>query len=665
MKQTITMKPVEKTETKSMKIEKLKSELSRVKLNEQRLMDQNTEQKKRLAKLVAADIALKKEQNEVTTLTKVIARKDRHVEKLRQELNNVKTELLDEKTDRADEKDNSEKIIARLTKESQEYLNNFSVEKMFREQKEKEIEKLINTETDKKELISHEAGKLMSFKDRFKKLEQQFERQQNELIRYKKQKDIYKKENHLLSKEIALLTSKIEELTNSCTDLEYEMDIVQQENKSLVVDFENQKKEAEKQRKLIESLENELNSCSGLKMKLQKKKRELTKHTMARDIEIMTVRNLITESESQQRRLTIQIESIRTEKKLITENFFKAQTEMNRMNDTIRKLRQKLKGNCREADLKTTELVKVKMNLDSLRCQLENVREQLAETKTAQTLSMASADKAHQLAEKEYAKIAAEKEKLELEVQQYHEQAVQQTRMLNLQDAEKAKLEETIREYAETVKSLRPQIKRLQLEHNFEDTMQQRHAASSRRERTRCKTRNRNTIVKMLFNQQRQYVLSMKNIGGKNLEQKKEIEDLKCKLTRRPDDAIKKYQECQWHNGHLKKEVMASRAVLTAYEAKHKELEEENKRLTDDLRKLKLEDKHFHLPPIRKLPPSEDKSNKTYVSGHIAKHTLTHDRFPLHSKSQMKYTPLPPISSSLRCNGRKITPHRHLNDPSP
>lgn len=55
------MKLQQNTDTKAMKMEKLQSELNRAKLNEQRLKDQNTEQKKRLAELVTADIALKKE----------------------------------------------------------------------------------------------------------------------------------------------------------------------------------------------------------------------------------------------------------------------------------------------------------------------------------------------------------------------------------------------------------------------------------------------------------------------------------------------------------------------------------------------------------------------------------------------------------------------------
>lgn len=509
-----------------------------------------------------------------------------------------------------------------------------------------------------------EVEKLAPFKDRLETVQEQCERQENELIRQKKQNDIYKKEIHLFSKEIGILTSKNENLTILYKNQENDMDIVQQEKKTLTVHSENLKKETEKQRKLIENLESELNSCSELKTKLQNKERELAKHTMARDMEMMNVRNLINESDSKQRRLTIQIEGVRTENKLVTENFFEAQKEMGRMNKTIRKLHNKLKGKGREADSKSTELVMVKRKLGSLRYQLEKVREKLAETKMAQVFSIVSADKDHQLAEKKLAKIAAEKEKLEHEVQQYNEQAVQQKRMLNLHDAEKATLEETVREYADTVKSLRLKNKRLQLEHDVKITILQRHAASSRRERTRCKMRHLNSYLKLMYNQHSQNLLSVKTQDVQLLKKNKEIEELKCKLTRRPDGAIQKYHECQRDNRHLKKMVMASHGLLAVYEAKSKEVEEENKRLTDQLMKLKWEYRHIHLPPISKLPqsPSEDKSNDPYESGHISRHTVAFVRFPLNcerqseSEGKLKSASLPPISSSLQCQGRKIRP---------
>ncbi|XP_031143733.2 protein BCAP-like isoform X2 [Sander lucioperca] len=692
------MKPQKNTDTKAMEMEKLQRELNRAKLNEQRLMDQNTEQKKRLAKLVTADIALKKEEGEVTLLKKKIAYRDRHVEKLRKDLHNIKTELWDEKTSRANEKTKSEEIIELLTKESQEYQNNFSVEKTFREQKEKELEKLINTQTEKKDLIlrvqklrhqvqeltgnkyyalkkieeqnqllqnketdmnliteeliklrsyaqccKEEVEKLTPFKDRLETVQEQCERQLNELIRQKKQNYIYKKEIHLLSKEIGILTSKNEDLTILYKKLENNMEIVQQEKKTLTVHSKNQKKEAEKQRKLIENLESELNSCSELKTNFQNKEREVAKNNMARDMEIINVRNLISESDSQKRRLTVQIEGVRTEKKILTENFFKAQEEMGQMNKLIRKQHNKLKDKEREADSRSAELVMVKRKLDSLRYQLEKVREQLAETKMAQTLSVVSADKVHQLAENTLAKITAEKEKLEHEVQQYREQAVQQKRMLNLQDAEKATLEETVRENEGTVKSLRLKNKRLQLEHDIKVTILQRHLAISRRDRIRCKMPNLSSYLKLMYNQQRHTLLSMKTQDVQLLKKKnKEIEELKCKLARRPDDAIQKYQECLWDNRNLKEKVMASHGLLRAYEAKNKEVEEENKRLTDELRKLKLEHRYTHLPPISKLPQPV--------------------RFPLNSKRQsesegkLKFAPLPPISNSLQCQGRQIRP---------
>lgn len=95
-------------------------------------------------------------------------------------------------------------------------------------------------------------------------------------------------------------------------------------------------------------------------------------------------------------------------------------------------------------------------------------------------------------------------------------------------------------------------------------------------------------------------------------ERDTEIETLKTKLARRPDDAIHKLYRSQWEKRELNKELMAKQGLLTGYQTSYQNMKEENQRLKHELNECKLKLKKDPLPPVpaKKQVHSESKPEK-------------------------------------------------------
>ncbi len=700
------------------------NELHRAKTNEKRLMDQNKAQKIKLSSLITVEMSLKKEQLEVAMLKNKARSQDLHVDQLRKDLEKAKACLKHEEAQRAYEKNASEQKIMSLEKDQLQLKNKFSIEKTLREQKEKELETFSNIRGENKKLSSygqtlhHQVQELTGFrnfatkkleeqnqllkkkdaehdqtkqeldrirqkfkyykervekltplKDRLECVQKVAEKQANEIKKHKQQADTSKKTTHLLKKEAVILTRKIEELSIMNSELEHQMDQLRQDKSSLTLTIQNHVKEAEKQRNLLLNLENELNSFSDVKTKLQNKEKEITRHTAARDREIINLRNLISESESMQRMQIIQTEAVKTERNLIAENLFKAETELSRMNKTIQQLHLDIRDKTCEVNTKSADLVKTNRERRSVKNQLEKMKSQLAEAKMIQQICVVSASQDQKLAKDNLARLTAEKEMLDKGLVCYKEMVVQLQQKIEFQKAHKVTQEQLLRDLTEEVNAVKLEITRLERDHFISKLTMLREIAEAkaqkaRRARIRGKRKNPHPCLQMMYNEHREYQF----FGRKaQLEKKdKEIEELKRMLSRRPDEAIQKLQRCQWDNRDLSKQLKASKGLLTAYEAKYKSENEENKRLTDELRKLNLESReksrNTRFSPISKpQAPSEDKSKDQQEPRHISRHT----RFPLsstksrhQSEDKSKVAPVSPIFNvNIQCSGRKIRPH--------
>lgn len=699
----------------------LTSELHRAKINEKRLMDQNKQHKMKLSALIKVEMSLKKEQHEVAMLRNKARSQDLHVDQLRKDLEKTKASLKHEETQRAHEKNVSEQRIISLEKERLELQNKFCVEKMFREQKEKELENFSNMRGENRKLtmngqtLHHQVQELTGFKnyatkrieeqsqllkkkdidhdetkqeleriknqlkqntdevdklapvqDRLETVQRQAAQHVNELKKHMRQADTWKKTIHHLKKETVTLTRQNMELSAVNRELEQQMDQLQQDKISLAVKIQNHIKEAERQSNLMLNLENELNSFSNLKTKLQNKEKEITRHTMSRDREIVNLRNLISESESMQRMQIIQTEAVKTERNLIAENLFKAESELIRMNEKVQQLNADIRDKTCEIHAKDAEVVKINREYRSVRNRLEKVKGQLAETKMTQKICLDTANQDQKLAEDNLARVGAEREKLDKGLARYKELVVLQQQKIECQKADKVIQEHSLKELTEKVNSLKIELTTLEHDYYILDMAMMREMTKAktqkpRRERIRGRRKNPPLCLQMIYNEYQLF-----GSDAKVDERDKEIEELKRKLNRRPDDAIRKLQLCQWTNRDLKEQLRASKGLLTAYETKYKSENEENKRLTNELRKLKLESRaksrNTCFAPISKSqPPSEDKSKDQREPSHVSRHT----RFPLtksqhQSEDKSQIAPTPPlfnVNVNIQCFGRKIRPH--------
>ncbi|XP_068561740.1 coiled-coil domain-containing protein 6-like [Cebidichthys violaceus] len=171
-----------------------------------------------------------------------------------------------------------------------------------------------------------------------------------------------------MTMEIKMLKMKIETDTFSYKALKGVVDQLKENEIHLKMELENEKKETEKQHHLI--------------IKLQTEERELTKHSVSKHEEMLSLMSLNRESEKKQRLLITQTEGLMAERDLASQNLLKAQVEL-RQNSmttqtTIQNLQAEVKILNREADEKKEVLAKAERDYCSVKKQLEL---ELAETK--------------------------------------------------------------------------------------------------------------------------------------------------------------------------------------------------------------------------------------------------------------------------------------------
>lgn len=685
----------------------LLNELQRTKINEKRLMDQNKELKKKLTIIEFENSRLKKKEQALNS------------DKLTKEREKARTERRNEAIERAHEKNTLEQRILALQKQSLEMKSKYSLEKMLREQREKELDKLNPLKSEKLKLTTHvqvlkseveglkgyknfaskkmeEQSQLLKSKDkdhnvtkeelkktreshnyyksqvemlipfrvRLECVQKDNEKKDNLIKKMEKQADVHRKRIHRQDMEIGFLTRKIEDNITLNATMGYEKDQMHLNMNSLTAELEKHKKENEKARNIIQNLESELNSNSEMRSKFENRMKERIRESRAKDQEIIALRVYISESEGRERKQIILTEASKAEKNLISQNLFKAQTVLDEVKIKIQQHENDLRLKSFEIDTLKSEQVKLKRHLRSKKSQHEKMKLKLAQTQRTQEICSTSAGKNQTVFQYKMAEKEAEIEKLDKDLMLKNNLIVKQRDRINLLKAAKVTEEEANRECVEVIKALEQENETLKRNLYFTNLKMMRETADLEamlgRDNNRAKTRNLN----MMYNPHCEPQFSERK--GLLEEKEKEIRELKRMLAQRPDEAIKKLQRCQWDNRDLKKKFMASHGFATMYETNYKSVKEENERLIHELRELKLESQYTSrytlLPPIskRSQSPPGDKSNDLCDSGHISRHT----GFPLRStKSQRKSEnkpeiPLiPPMSTKVQCRGEQIRTH--------
>uniref|UniRef100_A0A8P4K2R9 Uncharacterized protein n=1 Tax=Dicentrarchus labrax TaxID=13489 RepID=A0A8P4K2R9_DICLA len=672
--------------SKSTSMTLLREELHRVKTNEKWLMDQNKKLKEDLSSLVTTEMSLKKEQLEVVMLKKKLKEQTLHIDNLRDSLSKVKKTLQNEETQSTKGKRASEHLIMELERKSMEFENKYTLEKMLREQKEKELEKCPALSKENKELTSqrqalhHQAQQLAGYKnfasrkleeqrrqlkdkdreheetkaelkktgqlvvdlrfqvenlipcrDKVKTVQKEVEKQIMKLYKYQKHADADLKVIHRQRKEAAQLSQQIEQKSFEILEIERQRHKTQKDADSAILTLENQKEESEKQRGIILMLEKKLVLFNQLKEKLQNQEIENSRLTGSRDNEVIFLKNLINELESKVRHQINLTEAVKGQRGLLSQNLFRAQEEILLKRDEVQQLKDDIKGMTCGLNEKSSELGDIKNKYCSMKKQLMNLKRQHVETKRTQEISIITADRCQALDKKRLAILTAEKDMSNKELDHYKELALQQQQTIDFLEATKIANEDLIKNYIKDINILRQEKQTLE---------QDSHVTSQKlvREVAHCKLlwrRDKNEKIIIRPNIQ---VLNNQDIQKQLEEKEAEVEALKCMLARRPDDAIKKLQICQSDNRGLKDKFNGLQGQIWMYEKIYEDQKEENKKLLDELRlctlQLKKKERHIRFLHSKKAQsPDEDKSVDECESGQLPRQI----GFPLRSNKKVRF----------------------------
>lgn len=694
------MKPM--TNATPTAMDKLQTELHNAKTHENQLMAKNKALKKKVETL-AKD--LEKEQIHVAELRKANNRQDLHVGNLRKDLQEAKSAIMFLETEKDRKNKESEHTIMHLKTVSKQFEDKFQIEKEWRQQKEVELKKFNDTLEKNKKLtrqrlaLQHEVETLKGSKhygvkeiDRLRELlknrdeelkktntnfsemkkmnmfyqnevgrltltESQLEMKQEKCKNQAKELEKYEKLNNLYIEErfhnqikIKNLQSECDHFTKLSKEQENQMSKMQQNIQTLMKESEKHTKETNKQFKFREQLEDQLSRYVELKNKLIDKQNEITKHIESRDPEILQLRKDICDLETRLKMESIQMSNVKAERDLKHKQYIEVLEIIPQKNDKIKQMENIITDKIFEINSKNKKLDMVGNKCASMKKELKRGQSQLDETKLTLETSMKSAKEEQERVEKILAKIVAEKDKLEKELQDNNVLVEQQQTKLNLQANKKNELEQTLKEYETEVKCLRQENK--ELKQAFENKPTARFLIS--RSLAGDKKSFLTFLLRKMPDTQCQYPHCWKN--QKLLLEKKneEVKKLKRMLARRPEHAIKMLQRCQWDKRELKEKLEASQGVLMAYQEDSKSLRDEKKKLTDTLRKVKIMEcgdisRTKCLSPVSKKShsPSEDKLKDMGESRIISRSTC----FPLilinserQSREEFKIAPLPPIS---------------------
>ncbi|KAK1901534.1 Cilia- and flagella-associated protein 58 [Dissostichus eleginoides] len=449
---------------------------------------------------------------------------------------------------------------------------------------------------------------LKPYPGKVKVLIKEFERLSEELKKQSRQDDVNNRTIHDFKKRNEHMEHKIVGWENKYANLEVDNEILLEKIRVLIKAAETHDEKVLEEQNLRKHMEVEVKKKRDVDIKLQNQESKTKHETNALFQDLIKLRAFIVELEKMLTQTKTHADGVEAERNLLLQKQREDKAQLSELKEIIDQKDKKLQDKTCEAKVQKVQMARLRMENRCLRKQVWKGRQDQAESKKKQDVCVVSADRNQMLVEKKLAKMAAEKETLEKELQTRDNIEVQQQLKIN-----QATL--TIKEHELQKRQMCLEIKMLKIKCNVQVPGKSEH--TSRREWTREKKKSPHAYVKVMKAQHRLYLLTGKPQNVRLLEQKnEEIEELRRMLARRPDDAIQKMQLFGWENRRLSKELMAAKGSLGMYQPGYENLKEENERLKKTL-------KMDHLKTKEKLRKSE-------------------------SGDMNQLTPLPPISQNPR-----------------
>lgn len=661
-----------------MTLEKFKNELQRFKTNEIKLRDQICDMKYKLTALEKVEITLKKEQLEVNRLQTKVADFEMLNNRQKKDLAKLKTMVKDEKFQRAHEKNILDQKILDAERECLEYKDKYDVEKKLGEQRDKEMEKFHKLEEENKALIvrkktlhnqidelklfkSCSLNKIDELTQKLNQCEEALKNTRQELYDLKAKEIVYKgKERELktcseklesthkehlrtlkeLEKfqkeaesgkgEILWLKHRIEKFNKksdsdavSIKTLEHKILTQGEAIKCYKEDSERAEKENARLHGVIEKMNIKLGSHEDLKRKLQKQQDKTAGLISSGDSEVIKLRSMLDELESRYKQQKLMLMKTVAEKDIISENLTEAQEEIISSNHKLQEMYNKIRELTYEINAKDSDLVRISQQYNSVTTKVTKLEWKFTDLRKTEENGRVSADKQKIMAEKSFLQLEAENDQLAKKVVLYNEQLIHQKHKINALQFERFSLEQLLRACEHQVRTFRRQN-------------QDYRERSDLQFKWLAKQLNRCDVTKhSLFEGPPPQVRLVASLQDKlllydDVLEKKDKEISSLKLDVGYNTALKlKLTQAQWDNRDLRKRFLASKSLNLTYNTRDRNLMEDNKRLSADMTKLKVDFwkklKDAYLPTITRSKSADNTEKKTdfYSEGiNVKKYSL-------------------------------------------
>ncbi|KAK5913067.1 hypothetical protein CesoFtcFv8_002887 [Champsocephalus esox] len=674
-------------------------EKDRSKVNEKHLMNRNVEHERNISSLMN----LKKEEKTKANPKRTVQNPTRAFEIMREEVDKTKGEIRHLKGVIASGKKVSDENAAFYKGKYLEYENKFILEKSLRQVKEKEAEHFGNQSKENRRLsmlvekLYHDVEELTGYKNfSIKKIEElgevirkknkevaarekdakesnesalkykqncrtlkpypgkvkvlikEGERLSEELSKLRRQDDVNNRTIHDLKKRNEHMEDKIAGWEIKYANLDVDNRVLFEKNRVLIKAAETHNDKVLEEQTLRKHMEVEVKKKRDGDIKLQNLESKTMHETNALFQDIIKQRAFIVELEKMLTQTKTHADGVEAERNLLLQKQREDKAQQSELKEMIDEQDKKLQDKTCKAWVQKVQMARLRMENRCLRKQMWKGRQDQAESKKKQDVCAVSADRNQILAEKKLAKMAAEKETLEKELQARDTIEVQQQLKLN-----QATL--AIKEHELQERQMCLEMKMLKIKCNVQAPGASEH--TSRREWTREKKKSPHAYVKVMKAQHRLYLLTGKPQNVRLLVKKdEEIEELRRMLARRPNDAIQKMQQLSWENRRLSKEVIAFKGSLGVYQAECDKLKEENERLRNTLKMDRLKTKEklrksesgdmtqlMLLPPISQSPgsPAEETARDQGYKRRPRRVLIKSECMP----EVLKPAPLPPIAA--------------------
>ncbi|XP_008330704.1 cilia- and flagella-associated protein 58 [Cynoglossus semilaevis] len=575
--------------------------------------------------------------------------------KLQQEceqLSSLKEHLSLENQQRTNELKTREEEVTQMRQEIAKQMKMREIiQKKFNQMEDQKSEVDVQRETLKAQIVG---------------LEKDLESSQKQVEADKKAIDELIRERDILNKNMIKAAQSTEKQQNI-------VKLLEQDKKTLENEINGYRQEAQKQRKIIQQLEKErdryINETSSLMQKVQQKMSDVE----VQEMEIFDWKKKVTQAECKLKQQENLLESVVAERNLYSKNLIEAQEEiaemkrkMKTMNNQVTRLRDEITGKGMAIGKNQAEFKRLEKDNESLKAELQLVKQQLEESKQRvesqkaeqQKLQkiIADADAEQMQQKKQLDQVARERDSLGKQLLRRNDERSLLFEKIRIQQSILSKGDFHYSQRMEDVRLLKLEVKRLQRKKtildkaapNTEDL--RREMFHLQRELLRERMRNsvleeqlkpinihrwrrlegndpdKYGLIQKIQSLQKRLIAKTQELEEHELllqEKEKLYVELKHILARQPGpEAAEQLQQCQWALRERTKKLKVLIAELRMLDSKMNEYKSENQRLANELANIKkkyLSQKKLHseqmtrskVEQLESLPQLSSKSHFT------------------------------------------------------